>query len=88
MNIFEDLEMEFFDPRDEEPKSGEEVIIILKDKVPNVYYRSHPSGLIQCIFRKYKSVPAKFERYECPRTSKFTIGQVRCWGRLKIKQIK
>ena len=75
MRVFEELEMEFFEPMDELPMLGEKVLVILKTGVS-------PNILRYCNFITYNTVPPKFEEPE-KYGRKFTIGQVRCWGRLK-----
>lgn len=81
MRIFEDIEMEFFDPMDVEPANNETVIIFLKENVPRL--QLNLDGLVQCRFIKYKTVPPKFENVAGYSYKKFTMQQVQCWGRIK-----
>lgn len=81
MRVFNDIEMEFFDPIDEEPKPGEAVLIFLKQNVRR--RQLNANGLIQCRFYKYKTVPPKFEHIAGARYGKYIIGDIECWGRLK-----
>lgn len=77
MRIFEELEMEFFAPMDELPNKNEKVVIILKPGI-------HHNPFRYTTFTEFATVPPKFVEQE-KYGSRFTIGQVRCWGRL-IKQ--
>lgn len=78
MRIFEDVEMEFFDPMNELPKEHEKVLVILK-KGATPGRSLDP--LRYATFTKYATVPPKFVEYE-KYGNKFIIKQVRCWGRL------
>jgi len=71
IRVFEELEMEFFDPKDELPASHERVMI----GSPEFKYVT---------LVKYATVPPKFVEFE-KYPLRFTINQVRCWGRLKKK---
>lgn len=75
MRIFEELEMEFFNPLDQMPKDREKVMIVLNKG------QYHDYELRYCRVHEYSSVPTRF--LDLTENTRYTIGQVRCWGRLK-----
>jgi len=80
MRVFENIEIEFFDPQDQVPNSRETVIIILKTGVSR--RQMNVNGLIQCRFYQYKTVKSKFEHIAGVGYGKYLLSEVKCWGRL------
>ena len=91
--IFNDLDLEFFELKTQTPNDGEEIIIILKSKEDSgAYWNYNNNGatpltniatLEYATYYTYKTRPPKFSCTTKYRTRTFYECSIICWGRIK-----
>lgn len=92
MNVFNDVDIEFFDLKDQKPNDGEQILIVLKAGVDSGNYISYYNNNTPTIlttadtldlaeYQIFKSVPSKFKCKTAYRRRTFEEKDIICWGR-------